>query len=51
MHWFAVQISIANLDPNVTEEELKKAFSQLGEIIYVKIPATKGYGYVQFKTR
>ncbi|CAH8271613.1 unnamed protein product [Arabidopsis lyrata] len=44
-------ISIANLDPNVTEEELKKAFSQLGEIIYVKIPATKGYGYVQFKTR
>lgn len=44
-------ISVANLDQNVTEEELKKAFSQLGEVIYVKIPATKGYGYVQFKTR
>ncbi|XP_024011455.1 polyadenylate-binding protein RBP47B' isoform X2 [Eutrema salsugineum] len=44
-------ISISNLDPNVTEEELKKAFSQFGEIIYVKIPATKGYGFVQFKTR
>ncbi|CAN8300632.1 unnamed protein product [Cochlearia groenlandica] len=44
-------VSIANLDPNVTEEDLKKAFSQLGEVIYVKIPATKGYGYVQFKTR
>ncbi|CAA7044780.1 unnamed protein product [Microthlaspi erraticum] len=44
-------VSIASLDPNVTEEELKKAFSHLGEIIYCKIPATKGYGYVQFKTR
>ncbi|KAJ4869314.1 Polyadenylate-binding protein RBP47B' [Raphanus sativus] len=44
-------VLIANLDPNVTEEELKKAFSPLGEIIYVNIPATKGYGYVQFKTR
>ncbi|KAL9810861.1 Polyadenylate-binding protein RBP47B' [Arabidopsis thaliana] len=29
-------ISVANLDQNVTEEELKKAFSQLGEVIYVK---------------
>ncbi|KAL1189236.1 Polyadenylate-binding protein RBP47B' [Cardamine amara subsp. amara] len=44
-------VSIASLDPNVTEEDLKKAFSQYGEIIYVKIPATKGYGFVQFKTR
>ncbi|KAG2333685.1 hypothetical protein Bca52824_004865 [Brassica carinata] len=42
---------IASLDPNVTEEELKKAFSPVGEVIYVNIPATKGYGYVQFKTR
>ncbi|XP_010536077.1 PREDICTED: polyadenylate-binding protein RBP47B' isoform X2 [Tarenaya hassleriana] len=44
-------ISIANLDANVGEEDLKKAFASFGEIIYVKIPATKGYGYVQFKTR
>ncbi|RID41714.1 hypothetical protein BRARA_J01649 [Brassica rapa] len=44
-------VSVADLDPNVTEEELKNAFSPLGEVIYVNIPETKGYGYVQFKTR
>ncbi|XP_021894202.1 polyadenylate-binding protein RBP47B' [Carica papaya] len=44
-------IAIGNLDPNVMEEELKELFSQFGEIIYSKIPATKGYGFVQFRTR
>ncbi|XP_022731301.1 polyadenylate-binding protein RBP47B'-like [Durio zibethinus] len=44
-------IYIGNLDPNVTEEELKQFFSPLGEILYVKIPAAKGCGFVQFATR
>lgn len=49
LYW--LQIAIGNLDPNVMEEELKELFSQFGEIIYSKIPATKGYGFVQFRTR
>ncbi|XP_059665255.1 polyadenylate-binding protein RBP47B' [Cornus florida] len=44
-------VYIGNLDPNVTEEELRPIFLQFGEIIYVKIPATKGCGFVQFATR
>ncbi|CAK9170243.1 unnamed protein product, partial [Ilex paraguariensis] len=44
-------IFIGNLDPNVTEEELKHMFSQFGEIVYVKIPAARGCGFVQFVAR
>ncbi|CAI9778256.1 unnamed protein product [Fraxinus pennsylvanica] len=44
-------VFIANLDPNVTEEELKQIYLQFGEIISIKIPATKGCGFVQFATR
>ncbi|MBA0790695.1 hypothetical protein Gohar_015328, partial [Gossypium harknessii] len=39
------EIFVGNLDPNVTEEELKQFFSPLGEIVYVKIPAAKGCGF------
>ncbi|KAB1227671.1 Polyadenylate-binding protein RBP47B' [Morella rubra] len=45
------QIFVGNLDPNVTEEELKQTFLQFGDIGYVKIPAGKGCGFVQFGTR
>ncbi|XVF04699.1 hypothetical protein REPUB_Repub05bG0107600 [Reevesia pubescens] len=44
-------IFVGNLDPNVAEEELKQFFLPLGEIIFVKIPAAKGCGFVQFATR
>ncbi|KAM3741145.1 hypothetical protein ACB098_08G153400 [Castanea mollissima] len=44
-------IFVGNLDPNVTEEELKQTFLQFGEIAYVKIPVGKGCGFVQFGTR
>ncbi|KAM3696684.1 hypothetical protein ACB098_06G057600 [Castanea mollissima] len=44
-------IFVRNLDPNVTEEELKQTFLQFGEIAYVKIPVGKGCGFVQFGTR
>ncbi|XAR60384.1 hypothetical protein NMG60_11033734 [Bertholletia excelsa] len=43
-------VYVGNLDPNVTEEELRQIFFQLGEIIYVKIPS-KGFGFVQFASR
>ncbi|WCJ36902.1 Polyadenylate-binding protein RBP47B' [Euphorbia peplus] len=44
-------IFVGNLDPNVTEEELKHTFLQFGEIPYVKIPVGRGCGFVQFATR
>ncbi|XP_021728972.1 polyadenylate-binding protein RBP47B'-like [Chenopodium quinoa] len=44
-------IYVGNLDPNVTEEELRQHCLQFGDIGYVKIPASKGCGFVQFATR
>ncbi|XP_047153711.1 polyadenylate-binding protein RBP47B'-like [Vigna umbellata] len=44
-------IFVGNLDPNVSEEELKQNFLQFGEIVSVKIPPGKGCGFVQFRTR
>lgn len=46
-----LQIYIGNLDPNVTEEELRQHCLPFGEIGYVKIPASKGCGFVQFAAR
>ncbi|GAB2229297.1 hypothetical protein Droror1_Dr00023435 [Drosera rotundifolia] len=42
---------VGNLDPNILEEELRQYCLQFGEIVYVKIPASKGCGFVQFATR
>ncbi|KAM6596663.1 polyadenylate-binding protein RBP47B' [Cannabis sativa] len=44
-------IFVGNLDQNITEEELKQTFLQFGEIVYVKIPAGKGCGFIQFGIR
>ncbi|KAJ8551372.1 hypothetical protein K7X08_000742 [Anisodus acutangulus] len=44
-------VYVGNLDPNLTEEELRHVFLQFGEIVYVKIPASKGCGFVQFAAR
>ncbi|KAJ0793117.1 putative RNA recognition motif domain, nucleotide-binding alpha-beta plait domain superfamily [Helianthus annuus] len=44
-------VYIGNLDSAVTEEELRQIFLQFGEIVYVKIPAAKGCGFVQFVAR
>lgn len=44
-------IYIGNLDPNVTEEELRQHCLQFGEIGYAKIPASKGCGFVQYAAR
>lgn len=46
-----LQVFVGNLDPNVAEEELRQIFSQFGDIVYVKIPAAKGCGFVQFAAR
>ncbi|KAJ3674019.1 hypothetical protein LUZ60_006011 [Juncus effusus] len=44
-------IYIGNLDPNITEDELRIICSHIGEINYVKIPLNKGCGFVQFSNR
>ncbi|OIT26772.1 polyadenylate-binding protein rbp47 [Nicotiana attenuata] len=41
-------VYVGNLDPNLTEEEPRQVFLQFGEIVYVKIPASKDCGFVQF---
>lgn len=46
-----LQVFIGGLDSNVTEEELRQVFLQFGDIVYVKIPASKGCGFVQFSAR
>jgi hypothetical protein len=48
---FTLQIFVGGLDPNVTENVLKQAFSPYGEVIHVKIPVGKRHGFVQFVTR
>ncbi|KAJ6841175.1 polyadenylate-binding protein RBP47-like [Iris pallida] len=44
-------VFVGGLDPNVSEDELKQAFSQYGEIASVKIPIGKQCGFVQFVNR
>ncbi|KAK2641107.1 hypothetical protein Ddye_022870 [Dipteronia dyeriana] len=48
---FPLQIFVGNLDPNVTEEELRQTFLHFGEIVNVKIPGGRGCGFVQFGMR
>uniref|UniRef100_A0A0D9VHB6 RRM domain-containing protein n=1 Tax=Leersia perrieri TaxID=77586 RepID=A0A0D9VHB6_9ORYZ len=44
-------IYVGGLDPNVTEEELRKAFAKYGDLASVKIPVGKQCGFVQFVNR
>ncbi|CAM0902597.1 unnamed protein product [Alopecurus aequalis] len=44
-------IFVGGLDPNVTEDALKQAFSPYGEVIHVKIPLGKRCGFVQYANR
>lgn len=44
-------VFIGNLDPMVSEEDLRTHFSDFGDMIYVKIPVGKGCGFVQFVNR
>lgn len=44
-------VFVGGLDPNVSEDDLKQAFSQYGEVASVKIPVGKQCGFVQFVLR
>ncbi|CAL9183833.1 unnamed protein product [Musa hybrid cultivar] len=44
-------IFVGGLDPEVSEDDLKEAFSQYGEITSVKIPVGKQCGFVLFAHR
>ncbi|KAJ3670442.1 hypothetical protein LUZ60_010766 [Juncus effusus] len=45
-------VFVGGIDTNsVNEESLKQVFSPYGEIVYVKIPANKRCGFVQFSNR
>ncbi|GJZ09904.1 polyadenylate-binding protein RBP47B' [Tanacetum coccineum] len=44
-------VYVGNLDPVITEEELRQLFMQFGDIVYTKIPVAKGCGFVQFTAR
>ncbi|XP_039058795.1 polyadenylate-binding protein RBP45C-like isoform X1 [Hibiscus syriacus] len=44
-------IFVGGLDPSVSEDQLKQIFSQLGEVVHVKIPANKHCGFVQYASR
>nr|ACF80669.1 unknown [Zea mays] len=44
-------VFVGGLDPDVSEEDLRQAFSQYGEISSVKIPVGKQCGFVQFAQR
>ncbi|XP_026397745.1 polyadenylate-binding protein RBP45-like [Papaver somniferum] len=42
---------VGHLDINISEEELRRTFLPFGEVVLVKVPARKGCGFVQFRTR
>ncbi|XP_020082918.1 polyadenylate-binding protein RBP47-like [Ananas comosus] len=44
-------VFVGGLDPYVSEDDLRQAFSQYGDIASVKIPAGKQCGFVQFVQR
>ncbi|XP_074310942.1 polyadenylate-binding protein RBP45-like [Silene latifolia] len=44
-------VFVGGLDPSVSDDQLKQAFSPYGELIHVKIPVGRGCGFVQFSTR
>jgi RNA recognition motif-containing protein len=46
-----LQVYVGGLDPNVSEEELRKAFAKYGDLASVKIPVGKQCGFVQFVNR
>ncbi|MQL96998.1 hypothetical protein Taro_029684 [Colocasia esculenta] len=44
-------VFVGGLDPNVSEDDLRQAFSGCGDIASVKIPVGKQCGFVQFVHR
>ncbi|KAF6147415.1 hypothetical protein GIB67_016772, partial [Kingdonia uniflora] len=44
-------IFVGGLDASITDEDLRRQFSQFGKIVSVKIPVGKECGFVQFNTK
>ncbi|TFJ87011.1 hypothetical protein NSK_001345 [Nannochloropsis salina CCMP1776] len=44
-------VFVGGIDAGVTEDVLREAFSEYGDIIYVKIPPGRGCGFVQYVNR
>ena len=44
-------VFVGGLDPTLTEPDLRTHFEAFGDLVYVKIPAGKGCGFVQFTRR
>ena len=44
-------VFVGGLDPTLAEPDLRTHFEAFGELVYVKIPAGKGCGFVQFTQR
>jgi RNA recognition motif-containing protein len=44
-------VFVGGLSAPILEEELRQYFQHFGEIVYVKIPAGKGCGFVQYVSR
>jgi len=44
-------VFVGNLDPSVSEEQLKSHFQSFGTIVQIKIPPNRGCGFVKFETR
>ncbi|KAH7859308.1 hypothetical protein Vadar_034393 [Vaccinium darrowii] len=42
------QILVDGFEANVSDDSLRQVFGQFGELVHVKIPAHKRYGFVQF---
>ena len=45
------KLYVGNLKYSTTEEELQELFSQVGEVIEVKIIGDKGFGFVEMSSQ
>ncbi|OQS07904.1 hypothetical protein THRCLA_00104 [Thraustotheca clavata] len=43
-------VFVGGLDPSISEDDLRKHFSTLGEIVNVKVPPGRGCGFVQYES-
>jgi RNA recognition motif-containing protein len=45
------KLYVGNLKYSVTEEEVQELFSQVGEVVEVKIIGDKGFGFVEMSSQ
>ncbi|EQC31678.1 hypothetical protein, variant 2 [Saprolegnia diclina VS20] len=44
-------VFVGGLDASITEDDLRKQFSAIGQVLSIKIPLGRGCGFVQYSTR